>query len=180
MTSISPESPPHRSDSDPLGTNPATLTANGSNSGGTIPRNTSRFMVNKVEGEEAPAVYEIPISTSPENGTEIIQEPVPHRGVHFNVGTEKEETAGLDHQQQTYGTTNFKSFQAVQTVEKIPHLDHYRNIMSIQGAMAARPTLQQLHDEQFTQEHKKQEEKNLVHFERFGQLEVKVTFFNCS
>lgn len=35
----------------------------------------------------------------------------------------------------------------VETLEKIPNVDHYRNIMSMAGAMATRPTLLDLHAE---------------------------------
>ncbi len=37
----------------------------------------------------------------------------------------------------------------VETVERVPHIDHYRNVMSIEGAIgrASRPTLAQLHEE---------------------------------
>lgn len=32
-------------------------------------------------------------------------------------------------------------------MERVPHLDHYRNIMSIEGAIQTRPTLAQLQGE---------------------------------
>lgn len=181
MTSIPPtETPPppsYRTESESSATSP-NLTPGDPNApaGGTIRRNTSRFLVNKVESEDSPGPPDA--ATTPADDAEPVEatlppEPITPRGVHFNVGTEKEEpTTPSDHQHTlgnaaTYGTTNFKSFQAVQTVEKIPHVDHYRNIMSVQGAMAARPTLQELHDEHHDHEH-----KHLQHFERFGQLEV--------
>lgn len=35
----------------------------------------------------------------------------------------------------------------VETLEKIPNIDHYRNVMSIVGAMHSRPTLAELHED---------------------------------
>lgn len=32
-------------------------------------------------------------------------------------------------------------------MERLPHIDHYRNVMSMAGAMASRPTLLDLHGE---------------------------------
>ncbi len=37
-------------------------------------------------------------------------------------------------------------------MEKLPNIDHYRNILSIEGAIAARLTLSQLHEETPTQD----------------------------
>lgn len=34
----------------------------------------------------------------------------------------------------------------MQTVEKVPHIDHYRDMLSIQKAITSRPTLAELHE----------------------------------
>lgn len=34
----------------------------------------------------------------------------------------------------------------MQTVEKVPHIDHYRDMHSVEKAIASRPTLAELHD----------------------------------
>ena len=45
----------------------------------------------------------------------------------------------------SYDTRNLKTF-GQNTLETLPHLDHYRNLLSATGAMKKRPTLLELHD----------------------------------
>ena len=54
-------------------------------------------------------------------------------------------TAGYDGQSFTYDTHNLKTF-GHNTLETLPHLDHYRNLLSATGAMRKRPTLLELHE----------------------------------
>ena len=48
----------------------------------------------------------------------------------------------------SYDTSNLKTF-AHNTLETLPHMDHYRNLLSATGAMAMkkRPTLLELHEQ---------------------------------
>lgn len=45
----------------------------------------------------------------------------------------------------SYDTSNLKTFGG-NTTEAIPHLDHYRNLLSTTAALKTRPTLQELHE----------------------------------
>ena len=45
----------------------------------------------------------------------------------------------------SYDTKNLKTFGR-NTLEALPHLDHYRNLLSATGALRKRPTLYELHD----------------------------------
>eukprot|EP00106_Octopus_bimaculoides_P018541 XP_014785983.1 PREDICTED: solute carrier family 12 member 1-like [Octopus bimaculoides] len=45
----------------------------------------------------------------------------------------------------SYDTSNLKTFGG-NTHEAIPHLDHYRNLLSTTAALKSRPTLQELHE----------------------------------
>ena len=51
------------------------------------------------------------------------------------------DTHGYTH----YDTNNLKTFGR-NTLETLPHLDHYRNLLSATGAMRKRPTLLELHE----------------------------------
>ncbi len=44
-----------------------------------------------------------------------------------------------------YDTNNLKTF-GQNTLETLPHVDHYRNLLSATGAMRKRPTLLELHE----------------------------------
>ena len=46
---------------------------------------------------------------------------------------------------QSYDTHNLKTF-GQDTLETLPNMDHYRNLLSATGAMRKRPTLAELHD----------------------------------
>ena len=46
---------------------------------------------------------------------------------------------------QTYDTHNLKTF-GHDTLETLPNVDHYRNLLSATGMMKKRPTLAELHD----------------------------------
>ena len=50
-----------------------------------------------------------------------------------------------DSYQYSYDTNNLKTF-GHNTLETLPHLDHYRNLLSATGAMRKRPTLLELHE----------------------------------
>ncbi|VDP04872.1 unnamed protein product [Soboliphyme baturini] len=59
-------------------------------------------------------------------------------------------------------TTNLKSFRNVQTMERVPNIDHYRNVMSIEGAIASRPSLAQLHEKTYEKEEEIVSFKNVL------------------
>ena len=48
---------------------------------------------------------------------------------------------------QTYDTRNLKTFGR-NTLETLPHLDHYRNVLSATGGIRKRPTLLELHEQE--------------------------------
>ncbi|CDW52957.1 solute carrier family 12 [Trichuris trichiura] len=113
---------------------------------GGLPRNQSRFKVNKVEGEE-------------ENGAILVSQnetPRP-RQVQFVVDMDEDDARAADtaqHPTVTYKTSNFKSFRNVETVERVPIVDYYRDVMSIEGAIATRPSLAELHEEHYANDAK--------------------------
>uniref|UniRef100_A0A915KTG1 Solute carrier family 12 member 2 n=1 Tax=Romanomermis culicivorax TaxID=13658 RepID=A0A915KTG1_ROMCU len=153
-------------------------TTNASSGTGGMPRNPSRFQVNRVDstgggsvvGDESPRLNGGPRfqngdeaielgrsgsgdnigvlnldSTNPNNSTSFAKQ------VQFSVGmnsnAEEDDQHHVANSTINYGTTNLKSFRNVQTADRIPHQDHYRNVMSIEGAMAVRPTLADLHEQ---------------------------------
>lgn len=134
---------------------------------GGMPRNPSRFQVNRVDqGDDSPEgrrASEEPDGAQHANGHATVsfvddaQHPM-GKQVQFSVGLGspndegggggEESALGGNMSTVNYGTTNLKSFRNVQTLERLPHQDHYRNVMSIEGAMAVRPTLADLHEQQ--------------------------------
>jgi hypothetical protein len=48
--------------------------------------------------------------------------------------------------QSVNATTNHKTFGKY-TTEALPHMDHYRNLLSATNALKSRPTLAELHEE---------------------------------
>lgn len=134
---------------------------------GGMPRNPSRFQVNRVDGaSDSPDATPSPTPDVPDEGTlannnaatnnKDTVEVLVQQGkqVQFSVGVKPENESGEQTMEGgqnmgtiNYGTSNLKSFRNVNTVERLPHQDHYRNIMSVEGAMAVRPTLAELHEE---------------------------------
>lgn len=124
-----------------------------------MPRNPSRFQVNRVDGgsDSPDATPRTPDGTEDNNvaptinkaSDENVQPEYHGKQVQFSVGVKNSADDQPDHNMGTvnYGTTNLKSFRNVQTLDRLPHHDHYRNIMSVEGAMAVRPSLMELHDE---------------------------------
>ena len=53
--------------------------------------------------------------------------------------------SGTHHGTHGYDTHNLKTF-GQNTLETLPHMDHYRNLLSATGAMKKRPTLLELHE----------------------------------
>ncbi|OWF48421.1 solute carrier family 12 member 2-like isoform X2 [Mizuhopecten yessoensis] len=70
--------------------------------------------------------------------------------------------------------TNFKTFGRY-TTEALPHMDHYRNLLSATTAMKSRPTLAELHEEKDTEENfrSKAREKLLASEEKLAEEGLK-------
>jgi len=84
-------------------------------------RNSSRFKVAKVE-------FVVEDSSHPEEEEEGHAYPPA-----YDDGISSYDTQG----QKTFGRN---------TLETLPHIDHYRNLLSTTGGMRKRPTLLELHD----------------------------------
>ncbi len=56
-------------------------------------------------------------------------------------------TSPTDTYTQTYDTRNLKTF-GKNTLETLPHLDHYRNLLTATGGIRKRPTLLELHEQE--------------------------------
>lgn len=142
-----------------------------------IRRTSSRFQVDKVENDGDSAKEQ---NEEVDTADLFVTPGAVQRGVQFKFVAGKDETSDTQTSGNagSYATANFKSFQNIQTIEKIPNVDHYRNILSMQGAIAARPTLEQLHDEQYKLGPRKSIDIH-TQFERFSQIEVKIFFLVC-
>ena len=113
---------------------------------GLPPRSTSRFKVAKVEFVDEPASEsDSECGTSPPaNGV------VPRDGARVRDRLNSDSTLTSSHHPvegtYSYDTNNLKTF-GQNTLESLPHADHYRNLLSATGAMMRkRPTLLELHE----------------------------------
>ena len=106
-----------------------------SQEGGSIPtsRSTSRFTVARVD--------------RPPDEASVCIEPdqMTVKSVAFQVGDEHD--AGDTLNTHTSADTYQRTY-AHNTIDQIPHLNHYRNLMSIEGDIRQRPTLDVLMGEQ--------------------------------
>lgn len=118
----------------------------------------SRFKVDKVEFKELPAKDEV---EKEENGTCETNDIQCKQNTKDTDKTENKvvmvcgDSIGSSppmtpnhtdsYQQPTYGETHMKTF-GHNTLETLPHMDHYRNLLSATGAMKKRPTLLELHE----------------------------------
>ncbi|KRY92600.1 Solute carrier family 12 member 2 [Trichinella pseudospiralis] len=66
--------------------------------------------------------------------------------VHFEIVNENEEAENETDDRQSAPNDLTCTTANMKTVEKVPHIDHYRNMMSVVKAVSSRPTLQQLRD----------------------------------
>ncbi|XP_062588171.1 solute carrier family 12 member 3-like [Saccostrea cucullata] len=118
---------------------------------------TSRFLVARVNDDENEETDQPPVSESesePAPGKpakqldfQILDSPKspksPYDSVHFFGGTvSPNDTYGYNNSCETHMKTFGKN-----TVEAIPHVDHYRNLLSATAALKSRPTLAELHEE---------------------------------
>ena len=125
-------------------------------------RSTSRFKVNRVEFAEEPSKEtDDDVECAPEVGHVGARDATSHNGVTFKgVPDNKGPIKLVDHVPSisidsstsppyspnpgdSYDTHNLKTF-GKNTLETLPNLDHYRNMMSATGAMKKRPTLMEL------------------------------------
>ncbi|XP_052280558.1 solute carrier family 12 member 2-like isoform X2 [Dreissena polymorpha] len=123
---------------------------------------THRFQVAKVEfateindeEDNSDANYVLPNgSTEPGNGTVD--------SVDVNSSELSNDTYGQNHNSYTAYGTQSKTFGR-NTVEVLPHLDHYRNLLSATSPLKARPTLAELHEEKDEMDRQKQREPLLA------------------
>lgn len=121
-------------------------------------QSTSRFHVARVNDEKKTEDSEQPLSEEPKptpaSGKpakqldfqipESPQSPKsPYDSVQFFAGTvSPNDTYGYNNSCETHMKTFGKN-----TVEAIPHVDHYRNLLSATAALKSRPTLAELHEE---------------------------------
>ncbi|XP_061172225.1 solute carrier family 12 member 2-like [Saccostrea echinata] len=118
---------------------------------------TSRFLVARVNDEKVDETDQPPVSES--ESEPAIGKPAkqldfqfpdspkspksPYDSVHFFGGTvSPNDTYGYNNSCETHMKTFGKN-----TVEAIPHVDHYRNLLSATAALKSRPTLAELHEE---------------------------------
>ncbi|KRY36243.1 Solute carrier family 12 member 2 [Trichinella spiralis] len=66
--------------------------------------------------------------------------------VHFEIVNENEEALNETDDRQSAPNDLTCTTANMKTMEKVPHIDHYRNMMSVVKAVSSRPTLQQLRD----------------------------------
>ncbi|XP_056022591.1 solute carrier family 12 member 3-like isoform X2 [Ostrea edulis] len=114
---------------------------------------TSRFHVARVDDEKVEE-DELPPDPEPATGKPAKQidfqfpdspksPKSPYDSVHFFGGTvSPNDTYGYNNSYETHMKTFGKN-----TVEAIPHVDHYRNLLSATAALKSRPTLAELHEE---------------------------------
>ena len=100
-------------------------------------RRGSRFQVARVDFAEEPVIE---------------RDNKPDKNVGFTVDNDDSDERGggelsPDSYQRSvsYDTNNLRTF-AHNTLETLPHVDHYRNLLSTTGHMRKRPTLLELHD----------------------------------
>ena len=118
------------------------------------PRSSSRFKVAKVEfvnePEEETDGRSTPASpaTPPPRENGVVRDGA--RGcVSERLNSESTSTSCSPHPTDatySYDTHNLKTF-GHNTLETLPHVDHYRNLLSATGAMRKRPTLLELHEQ---------------------------------
>ncbi|KRX43080.1 Solute carrier family 12 member 3 [Trichinella murrelli] len=120
--------------------------------GGDIPRISSRFQVNKVDADDASGNNASANQVCQNSADEA--EDAKAKQVKFCVADENLDDNSV-HSNSNVNTrrgTFCKSFREVQTVERVPDINHYRNILSIEGAIASRPSLAELHEEHYGRE----------------------------
>ena len=113
------------------------------------PRSASRFKVAKVEFVDEPASETDERTTPASPGTPPPRENGVVRDGADRLNSESTSTSCSPHLTDgtyTYDTHNLKTF-GHNTLETLPHLDHYRNLLSATGAMRKRPTLLELHEQ---------------------------------
>ena len=111
---------------------------------GIPPRSASRFKVAKVEFVDEAASDSDPCGTPPPAANGV----VPRDGARVRDRLNSESTLSHHPTEATYSydTNNLKTF-GHNTLETLPHADHYRNLLSATGAMMRkRPTLLELHE----------------------------------
>ena len=105
-------------------------------------KGASRFKVARVDFEQSADEQ----NPEPPSHEESVEESVPT--VAFHIGDEMTAPGSPnpgDTHHASYDTHNQRTF-AHNTIETLPHLDHYRNLLSATGAMRQRPTLLELHE----------------------------------
>ena len=111
----------------------------------------SRFQVNRVEF--SPEEVMIPDRPINDLESEELRDLVPH--IDITIGSLGSESSDRTHSSLTYPhytlgynnqPTHHPGTFGQDTIEKIPHADHYRNLLSTTQALASRPTLSDLHD----------------------------------
>lgn len=120
-----------------------TATQNETNEQDTAVKPKSRFKVNRVGFAEKPKPESVDTRTGSEHEqhtgdgdvTAEPSSPAPH----------SPRMSESDHNSLSYDTHNMKTFGRG-TIEALPHVDHYRDLLSTTAAMQARPTLQELHE----------------------------------
>ncbi|KRZ15211.1 Solute carrier family 12 member 2 [Trichinella zimbabwensis] len=119
--------------------------------GGDIPRISSRFQVNKVDADDAAG--NVSANQVSQNSADDAED-TKAKQVKFCVADEnlEDDTFHSNSNVNTRRGTFCKSFREVQTVERVPDINHYRNILSIEGAIASRPSLAELHEEHYGRE----------------------------
>ncbi|KAK3594337.1 hypothetical protein CHS0354_026214 [Potamilus streckersoni] len=99
----------------------------------------SRFHVAKVDFTDENIVIQDDSNKNVDNGS-VMGDGIDSPSATFSVGF-----SDGSYDTAAYGT-NHKTF-GKNTVEAIPHMDHYRNLLSATAALKTRPTLAELHEE---------------------------------
>lgn len=118
-------------------------------------RSVSRFQVAKVEFETEEVDPFGTSSTDPDEGDEHFEQDEgydPEDTVDDLPLSKKDKkrrrvrtnSSSSNNNTHTYETKNLKTFGR-NTLETLPHLDHYRNLLSATAALRKRPTLYELH-----------------------------------
>ena len=106
---------------------------------------THRFQVAKVEFADENKIDADETSEVKENGS-IHQDPaIDSPTVTFTI---PQDTYGQN--QNSYTAYALKTF-GKNTTEALPHVDHYRNLLSATSALKSRPTLAELHEEKVSE-----------------------------